>query len=212
MNCDYSDTEVFDVRRNAKAPSEKSLTINFDHKVERLLTKRRHYLPDKSNQLTHVAFSKVQSKKATRPTEQSTMKVSVSNDNAPTPSTSVRKKHVARMLNLCESSDEDDTYKKSQPENCTEWAEETVVGEKDGGMNRSCNLLKDCNGTNLRTNDKARRYLHRIKRKGRYVVEEDDIEESGDEIRDSRQDRQIPNATKKRGYHSVVEMSSGHKI
>jgi hypothetical protein len=79
-------------------------------------------------------------------------------------------------------------------------------------VSRSCNLLKDCNGTNFRTNEKTREYLHRIKREGRYLVEEDDIEDSGDEMRDLRQGCHVPNASKKRGYQSAVEISSGPNI
>lgn len=162
---------------NGRPQPEPATLVNMDQKDGRILTSRRLYT---SAEIVKPAFglTKVNSS-ADRPSKNHSTKLSVRAQDAPTP----RRKKVQCAETSLDPSEMGERRSVDQP----------VV------EHRSTQLP-----TEKREHSKDKRFkrLHRIRRNGRYIAEEDDIEDSDDDLRS----RRTPTSTKCGTYQPLVRL------
>ena len=217
-NSETKSDQELDLRRQVKqkpVPTRgptKSVTI--DRKTERILPSQRRYLPDKIDKPT-IALSKVNSR-TNRPAHRPTMKISASVRETPEPRRErKRKMSPAFDLSLSDDNHKGDTKdaynadRSSQESDCvylTGPRQAEASSSRQEKTNTSAPQLKEHTG---RTKEKRIEQLSRIKRKGRYMAEDDDIEDSEE---DQRRARHTPTASKYGNYQPVAQISSSTKM
>ena len=164
-------------RKNRRDPDK---VVTIDHEDGRILSSRRQYITAKIDKPA-LGLSKVTSI-AERQSKTRATKLSASVQGTPE-QRQKKRKHAAS---------------ESRERECVDIGEQRFVAVKVG---RSTHAQTE---KPVLANERGVEHIHRIKHKGWYIAEEDDIEDSDDDFRS----RRTPTSTKCGNYKPVVQLAS----